>query len=242
MEVIYAKENFPIKVTKTLFLAGPTPRDENIQSWRSEALKELKKQGYDGVVFVPEPKNGIRKAGYDEQVIWENAALHRSDVILFWIPRNMKDAPGLTTNDEWGYWKAVHPTKLVLGIPDNAERVNYQKFYAKKFEIDIVNSLHDAAEKVIYKIGPGLERSDQQCFFPLDFWKNKSFIRWVDHATRDTIISVDTIFTLKSKVKNSKCGKLSLFAINVCWSNKFLHHEKNIYFGSRKNYHQTLQG
>lgn len=243
MNVVYACEEFPATVTKMLFIAGPTPRDQSVQSWRPEVLKELKAQGYDGTVFVPEPKNGRWRPDYNEQIAWEEAALNRADAILFWIPRNMKDLPGLTTNDEWGYWKAVCPTKLVLGIPDNAEKINYQKYYAEKFEIDLVNNLQDAVSKVIEKIGTGIERNGQECFFPIDFWKNKSFIYWIKNYVKyDIINTVNTVFTSKSKVKNSKYGKFSLFILDVSYYSESSHSQekKKILFSSRKKYPQSI--
>ncbi len=101
MEVIFARTRFPDRAEKVLFLAGPTPRDASAVSWRWEALKLLKeKLLFDGTVFVPEDQNGGMSGGYDEQVEWERRALHRSDVVVFWVPRNMKTMPGLTTNDE----------------------------------------------------------------------------------------------------------------------------------------------
>lgn len=42
-----------IKGEKSIFLAGPTPRGENVISWRAEACEILKQLGFDGVVYVP---------------------------------------------------------------------------------------------------------------------------------------------------------------------------------------------
>lgn len=43
-----------IRNRKSIFLAGPTPRGENIESWRKYACQFLEKNGFDGVVYVPE--------------------------------------------------------------------------------------------------------------------------------------------------------------------------------------------
>ncbi len=39
---------------KSIFLAGPTPRNKEVKSWRGEALEILQRLGFDGVVYVPE--------------------------------------------------------------------------------------------------------------------------------------------------------------------------------------------
>lgn len=58
MEVIYALEDMPDTFTKSIFLAGPTPRNKDeVESWRPDALKILEDKGFDGVVFIPEPES-----------------------------------------------------------------------------------------------------------------------------------------------------------------------------------------
>jgi hypothetical protein len=68
MQVVYSREPFPNQVTKSIFLAGPTPRAAGVQSWRQEALVTLKALGYDGHVFVPEDRGGKARFDYDDQV------------------------------------------------------------------------------------------------------------------------------------------------------------------------------
>jgi len=133
MDVIYAHEPLPRANIKTLFLAGPTPRDLNIQSWRPEALSILKRLLFNGAVLVPEPRDGKWSGDYFGQLEWEEAALTRADCIVFWVPRKMAGMPGLTTNDEWGTWKASG--KVVFGAPTDAESVRYQRYYAEKLKV-----------------------------------------------------------------------------------------------------------
>lgn len=52
VQVTWAKQKFPSNSTKSIFLAGPTPRSKEVQSWRPEALRILKNLGYDGQVYV----------------------------------------------------------------------------------------------------------------------------------------------------------------------------------------------
>lgn len=75
MNIIYAREALPKYVVKSIFLAGPSPRDKNAISWRLEALKILSDLGFDGHVFVPEDRSGEFKGDYTDQIEWESNAL-----------------------------------------------------------------------------------------------------------------------------------------------------------------------
>jgi len=176
MHIIYAKESFPNRVTKSLFLAGPTPRDKSNPSWRPEALKALEAYGYDGHVFVPEPRGGDFRGSYDDQIEWEEEGLNRADIALFWIPRDMATMPALTTNDEWGVWKGSG--KAVLGCPDEATRVRYQQHYAKKLGVPVEKRLQSTLLTAIDQMGNGAEREGGECCVPLYLWNTPSFQSW----------------------------------------------------------------
>lgn len=90
----------------SIFLAGPTPREIGVLSWREEAICILKKLDYEGVVYVPEYDNGLIKGSYIDQVEWEREALERSSCISFWVDRELNKLSGYTTNVEFGYWIA----------------------------------------------------------------------------------------------------------------------------------------
>jgi len=141
MKIIYAKEALLGDFSKSIFLAGPTPRSKEVQSWRPEAIEFLKEAGFDGVVFSPEPRGTGWHGEYTDQIEWEEQCLHRADCILFWIPRNLKTLPGFTTNDEWGFWKASG--KVVFGAPLDAPKVKYQRYYAIKLKVPNANSLRE---------------------------------------------------------------------------------------------------
>lgn len=104
-------------------MAGPTPRDVNIDSWRTKACKKLEELGFDGVVYVPEYSTWKQKADYVDQAMWERKALTEATVIMFWIPRSLSDMPAFTTNVEFGYW--LHSGKIIYGHPNNAKKVKY---------------------------------------------------------------------------------------------------------------------
>ena len=112
-----------IKGKKSIFLAGPTPRDENTISWRIDVCDRLEKLGFDGVVYNPEYSSWKPKSSDIDQAEWEREALTEATVILFWIPRDLKDMPAFTTNVEFGYW--LHTGKIIYGRPDNSVKNKY---------------------------------------------------------------------------------------------------------------------
>jgi len=110
-----------------IFLAGPTVRGHqpHLTSWRFEAIEEFKRQGFEGVLIVPEFTSKTESdKGKMWIPAWEFAGLCVSDVNLFWIPRT-KELIGLTTNHEHGYWLARQPRKIVYGRPEDSYRNTY---------------------------------------------------------------------------------------------------------------------
>ena len=139
MEVNYSNQEV-ILAKKSIFLAGPTPRDKAVHSWRPYAIKLLREIGFDGVVYVPEYSTGEPLQEYDDsqinfekQIAWEWKALDQAGAILFWIPRNLKDMPAFTTNIEFGLF--VKEDRTFYGRPDNAELISYlDHLYARYHE------------------------------------------------------------------------------------------------------------
>ena len=74
MKVIYTGQK--IDSGKSCFLAGPTPRDKGVKSWRSDAIEIFKELNFTGSLYIPEfPEklllrklNGIKK-------LWKNVIL-----------------------------------------------------------------------------------------------------------------------------------------------------------------------
>jgi len=112
-----------IKGKKSIFFAGPTPRNKEVKSWRPEAIAKIKQLGFDGVIYIPEYEGLREKEEYIEQALWEREALTEATVIMFWVPRKLPNMPAFTTNVEFGYW--LHTGKVLYGRPDNAEKVKY---------------------------------------------------------------------------------------------------------------------
>ena len=145
-----------IKGEKSIFLAGPTPRGENVISWRAEACEILKQLGFDGVVYVPEYSTWKPKDDYVDQAMWERIALTNATVILFWVPRKLPDMGAFTTNVEFGYW--LHSGKVIYGRPNDASKIKYLDWLYKldygkspyedlksllESSIELVNNLYD---------------------------------------------------------------------------------------------------
>lgn len=184
MNTVFAREPFPDRMQKSIFLAGPTPRGGAGESWRPAALKLLKEQGFDGHVFVPEPRDGKWLENYDAQVEWEEEGLHRADVILFWVPRDPDGSlqgqgamPAFTTNVEWGMW--YDSGKVVFAAPDWAKNTRYLEYYADKFGVPVAKDLEGGLGLCIDTLGAGAEREGGECCIPLFLWKKKEFQAWL---------------------------------------------------------------
>ena len=140
-----------LKGTKSIFLAGPTPRDKEITSWRNEACKILEKLNFDGLVYIPEYSSWKPKADYVDQAMWERKALTHASIIVFWIPRKLPEMPAFTTNVEFGYW--LHTNKVIYGRPDTAEKIKYLDWlYKLDYNEEPINNLEELLTKAIEKL------------------------------------------------------------------------------------------
>ncbi|HCC22694.1 TPA: NUDIX hydrolase [Candidatus Falkowbacteria bacterium] len=176
MQVVYARESPPEEITKSIFLAGPSPRDDSHLNWRVEALEILQRIGYDGVVFIPLPRDGNWSHSYDSQVIWESTYLHMADLIVFWIPRDLHALPAFTTNVEFGWW--FSSGKATLGFPVHAPKMRYLEHHAKDECVSIFYTLEDTLQGVVQKLGDGSLRVGGQREVPLYIWKTNHFQAW----------------------------------------------------------------
>jgi hypothetical protein len=122
MNIIFA--DLPLNLQPpTIFLAGPTPRLSDVQSWRPEALDLLGQLGFTGTVLVPERRDWSAGFDYLDQVEWEYTGLEGCSTIAFWVPRRLPDLLGLTTNVEFGRY--VGSGRCVYGRPEGAAHTKY---------------------------------------------------------------------------------------------------------------------
>jgi 8-oxo-dGTP pyrophosphatase MutT (NUDIX family) len=214
MEIVHTGEELPTKIVKSLFLAGPSLRpgqEKEMVSWRKDALDILRDIGYDGVVFVPENRDGKFEKGfsYDNQIEWEEKCLNVADCILFWVPRDLtldsKGYPKLaafTTNIEWGTWQ--NSGKVVFGAPEDAERVDYLKYYADKFNAPIAQTLTETLRNALDKLGDGAERTGGERYVPLFVWQQPSFQSWyqTQKYAGNVLEGAQLLYTFRPGYKN----------------------------------------
>ena len=128
-----------------IFLAGPCPRVDYNDDWRFEAIKYLEELGWDGFIFNPtNPEYDTKDPTYlEKQTMWEVEAMRSADKVIFWIPRN-KEHPALTTNIELGRFLDVDKIdRIIIGMPDWAEKNNYIKIRLKMLNKPYFNSLQE---------------------------------------------------------------------------------------------------
>lgn len=181
LNVVYAGEKIPKSITKSIFLAGPTPRSNDAKSWRKEAIELLSKYNYDGTIFIPEPRDGQKYPDYINQIEWEQKMLDACDCILFWIPREKNEKfemIGLTTNIEWGKYQGS--AKVVIGFPEDAESIRYIQHECDQLGIDVNSTLEDTIKNAIDFVGKGALRQNGECYVPLVVWNTDMFKKWYE--------------------------------------------------------------
>ncbi|MEM6926586.1 MAG: nucleoside 2-deoxyribosyltransferase domain-containing protein [Myxococcota bacterium] len=179
MNVVHTTEMFPRSWSRSLFLAGPSPRSASpLPSWRPRALAKLRAAGFGGVVFVPEPPpGGAWPSDTSASTQWELEALALADVVVFWVPRDLEHMPGFTTNVEFGAWVGSH--KVVLGHPPEAPLTGYLDVLAERVDGQTPSPTLDATLAVaIERLTPGAARVDGERHVPIDVWRMDSFQDW----------------------------------------------------------------
>lgn len=243
MELIFSDSPMPTDVTKSIFLAGPSPRykegDIIRREWRHDAIDELKRQGYDGSVFIPLEKDWFESVGsavdfdkfnYDSQIQWEDAAMSRADVILFWIPRT-KEMMGLTTNIEFGRY--LESGRLVVGYPENAFNCGYIGQQLDKRNMPHYDHLRDCTSAAITRMGDGAYREGDQVLVPLVIWKSDQFQTWYNNTICEQGNRLDG-FNVKSIIAFNDFTQLFGFAAHVSiWLTREDRHKSNEWIFSR---------
>ena len=133
---------------KAIFLAGPTPRSNDVKGWRPEALDILENLGFDGIVYVPERADWGVKFNYDDQIVWELNGLDYCNVIMFWVPRELPNMPAFTTNVEFGM--NIKTGRVIYGRPDWAIHTKYlDTIYREYTRNEPCNTLKDTVEATL---------------------------------------------------------------------------------------------
>ncbi|HVI69789.1 MAG TPA: nucleoside 2-deoxyribosyltransferase domain-containing protein [Magnetospirillaceae bacterium] len=180
LTVIYGQEAPPVGFSKSIFLIGPSPRAASVQSWRPEAIRILAEMGYDGVVFVPEPrgerKDDLGPDGYLNQVDWEEECMNMADIIMCWLPRDPQTMPGFTTNVELGMW--IDSGKMVFGGPVGAYKNRYIEHLSNKRKVPVAHTLEDTVANALELLGDGAWRVGGEREVPLLVWRTPHFQQW----------------------------------------------------------------
>jgi 8-oxo-dGTP pyrophosphatase MutT (NUDIX family) len=182
MQVVYSQEPFPHTMHRSLFLAGPSPRNSEHHNWRVAALGILQELGYEDHVFIPLPRDGVFPEEYDDQVLWEQNAMDRSDVIVFWIPRDLDNLPGFTTNVEFGQRYRNH--NVVLGFPQDAPKMRYLEYLAQESFVRVEQTLSATLNAALKMIDDSALREGGETQVPLHLWRLPHFQNWLQGQKR----------------------------------------------------------
>lgn len=186
--IIFSDQPIPQKIIKSVFLAGPSPRNKDSLDWRHEALSLFEKNEFNGTIFIPVPKERFygkedsHDWTYDNQVAWECHARSVSDTILFWVPREIEHTkkdlgmPAFTTNIEFG--EDLHSGKIIYGRPDNAQKCRYLDKRIIEIKGVVYHKLEDLIIACIRNLGEGSLRQQGEVFVPLFIWNSEQFQSW----------------------------------------------------------------
>lgn len=125
---------------ESVFLYGPTSRNFLLEfAWRPNAHHLLRRRGYNGWIFVPEPRGVEEKGDFTDRSYIHEWESKRGDVavdLAFWIPRNSHELLGLNTNLELGRIiglveaGVLDKKRVFIGWPESAERMGLPNHYS----------------------------------------------------------------------------------------------------------------
>ena len=189
MKLVFADHPVPQNITKSLFLAGPSPRSHDVLDWRHKALEYLETVGFDGTVFLPIPEKRFygnsdsTSWNYDDQVDWECKCRHVADIIFFWVPRDIQgQMPAFVTNVEFG--EDLSSGKIVYGRPATAEKCKYLDKRIVDMGLPVHETLEATLNHAIELLGDGAFRSDGEVYVPLFIWKTTQFQSWYENIKK----------------------------------------------------------
>jgi hypothetical protein len=129
-ELVHKENDIRYKI----FLAGPTLRTNQI-AWREDAIKLFEEYAdIDVSLVIPEPFMG----DYAEQIEFEHYHIQTSDLIFFWVPRDIENKVyGLTTNVEFGMFMPLAfraiSNPILYGRPEDSDNNRYLDYCYRKF-------------------------------------------------------------------------------------------------------------
>ena len=73
--------------------------------------------------------------------------LNQISLIIFWVPRELEKMPAFTTNIEFGQW--MNSGKVVLGYPEDAEKMRYMQYKADRIVVPTFNSMEGVSKCIV---------------------------------------------------------------------------------------------
>ena len=123
------------------------------------------------VITNPRRKN-YNGFDLDEQISWETEYLNKSDILVFWIPKEEEIIEGRvygqTTRFEIGEWVAKYSNKIIIGIDDSFPMKKYiKKRLEKDYNIQIKDTYKEVLKDVKNKVKE-IRDSKPNVFFTSD--------------------------------------------------------------------------
>lgn len=157
----YNDTEMPETGSTSVFLNGPTSRRQILEfNHRCLSVNFLRKAGYTGWIFVPEPRGQEEQGDFTEKGRiheWESSRRDSASCNSFWIPRDSGEMLALNTNLELGinvgqmlYDNATQLT--VVGWPPDAERMGLPNHYCNRAEIPIFHDQNEMCRYIAHRL------------------------------------------------------------------------------------------
>lgn len=238
MKLYFSDQPLPRTVTKSIFLAGPSPRSADVYDWRHDALKYLEQIGFDGEVLIPIPVKKFYGESDDPswtyigQIKWEEDARKLADKIVFWVARDIAGhMPGFTTNVEYGL--DLKTGKVVYGRPTDADKVRYLDELYQKMKMTPFSDLAALLKYTADSLGEGAMRTEGEVHVPLMIWNTEQFQSWYENLKKagNKLIDANVLYHLDIQ----GVGIFSyVMAVNV-WIEKEKRFKTNEFIFSRRD-------
>lgn len=146
-----------------IFLAGPCPRDNYDDDWRTEAIKILNDLNFNGIVINPtNPNYDDKDPNYlEKQTAWEVEGCYKASAIVFWIERT-EEHPAYTTNIEFGQW--FDKPHVYCGWTSKAIKNNYLDIRLK----NIGKKRYHSLESLLKVVVDDLTKAESKKYFISD--------------------------------------------------------------------------
>jgi len=133
----------PMKVEEKnglfVFLAGPM---SGAPYWQSTVPKLAENMGVNDITWLS-PRKMMRHVPSKTQINWETLGLRLCDLILFWIPNQVKETKGKdyaqTTRMELAE-NLARGKKIILGIDSDIRGTRHMKYMADRYGISQVHT------------------------------------------------------------------------------------------------------